>query len=37
MYNGTVQPDDFTLEILNDYEIENINKIAAYEEETGYR
>lgn len=36
-YTGTIQPDDFQEELLNDFERKNIELIVAYEKEMGYR
>lgn len=36
-YEGTVQPDDFTLDMLNDYEIANGQLILEYEKEMGFK
>lgn len=36
-YNGRIDPDDFTEDMLNDYEIYNRDLIVEYEEEKGYR
>lgn len=36
-YTGTIQPDDFQEELLNDFERKNIELMVAYEEEMGYR
>lgn len=36
-YHGFVAPEDFTLDMLNNYEYDNINLIASYEESLGYR
>ncbi|MCU6761667.1 Uncharacterised protein [uncultured Roseburia sp.] len=35
-YHGTVQPEDFTLDMLNDYEIANGQLLLEYEKEMGY-
>lgn len=36
-YNGTIDPDDFdSSEMLNEYELENVSTIRAYEDEMGY-
>jgi hypothetical protein len=36
-YEGTISSDDFSDDMLNDYEYENINLIVEYETEMGYR
>ncbi|MCD7865214.1 MAG: YARHG domain-containing protein [Clostridiales bacterium] len=35
-YNGTIEPEDFTQSMLNDYEIANASLILEYEQEMGY-
>ena len=35
-YSGTVSPDDFDTDVLNEYELENLSTIRAYESEMGY-
>ncbi|MCD8382807.1 MAG: YARHG domain-containing protein [Clostridiales bacterium] len=35
-YHGTIARDDFTADMLNEYELANINLIVAYEAEMGY-
>ena len=35
-YSGTVSPDDFDADVLNDYEVENLSTIRDYETEMGY-
>ena len=35
-YSGTVSPDDFDTDVLNEYELENLSTIRAYETEMGY-
>lgn len=36
-YTGTIDPDDFTTALLNEYEFENAEFISEYEKEMGYR
>jgi len=36
-YTGRIDPDDFTEDMLNDYEIHNRDLIVEYEKEQGYR
>ena len=36
-YEGTTAPEDFSEDVLNDYEITNLQTISNYEEEMGYK
>ncbi len=36
-YTGTVEPDDFSDSVLNDYEVANLAFVVNYEKEMGYR
>lgn len=36
-YHGTVNPEDFSMSVLNEYELYNLDLIASYQSELGYR
>ena len=36
-YHGTVSPDDFDMNVLNQFELYNLNLISGYQEDLGYR
>ena len=36
-YEGTIQPDDFSQDMLNEVELANLQIISDYEEEMGYK